>query len=562
MSGVARPIALLALVLAMAGFAVRPALADEGMWTFDNFPAAAVQKAYGVKIDQAWLDHVRLSALRLSSGCSASVVSGRGLAMTNYHCVVDCVQSLSGPQNDLVHLGFQAAGPADERRCPGLQAEILLGMSDVTDQIMDVAPGPSGLKQARDAVIGRIEKDGCGADPTLHCQVVSLYYGGQYMLYRYRKYADVRLVFAPEFDTGFFGGDPDNFNFPRYDLDVGFLRLYEDDKPALPPDHLTWSAAAPKAGEPVFVAGNPGGTERQLTLSQLQTQRDLVLPVGQLQRSEERGRLLQFSAESPEHARVATDALFSLENSFKVFFGRQFDLSDPPFLAIKERQEADLRDRVNRDPALRRKIGDPWAEMVKAQAAYAELFVRYRQIDVGAGNLSELYNSARTLVRAAAERAKPSKDRLLEYTDARLPLLERDLFSARPIDTDLETLYLGFWLSKTREYLTADDPDVMALLGGRSPEALARALAQGTHLADPAARRALWDGGQAAIDASDDPMIRFVLSTDEAARKLRKQWNERVTTPVDEASQRIAEARFAVYGRGTYPDATFSLRLT
>jgi hypothetical protein len=546
------------LLLALA---VGPALAEEGMWTFDNFPAAAVQKTYGVTVDQAWLDHVRLSTARLTSGCSAAIVSGQGLVMTNYHCVVDCVQSLSAPQNDLVRAGVRTAALTDERKCPGVQADILLGMTDVTAR-MAVKTAPGGFERTRDETIALLEKEGCGADATLRCQVVSFYHGGQYVLYRYRKYTDVRLVFAPEFAIAFFGGDPDNFNFPRYDFDVAFLRLYDHDQPAVPADHLIWNAAAPRAGEPVFVAGNPGGTERQMTVAQLETQRDLVLPVGQLQRAEERGRMIQFSSESAEHKRVATDALFSLENSYKVYNGRQLELSDPAFMDLKRREEADLRAKAAADPALKKQIGDPWADIAAAQIDYAAQFLRYRQIENAAGNMSQLYAYARTLVRAAAERPRRADQRLREYADARLPLMQKDLLDARPVDPELEQLYLGFWLSKTREALTADDPDVKALLGDQSPEGLAERLVKGSTLADPAVRQALWNGGQKAIDASTDPMIRFVAATDGAARKVRHDWEQRVSGPVDQAAERIAQARFALYGRDTYPDATFTPRLS
>jgi hypothetical protein len=475
--------------------------------------------------------------------------------MTNYHCVMGCIQTLSADGSDLLGQGVQAPALAAERRCPGLQADILLSMSDVTDKMR------VGSDSGRDLALARIERDGCAADPTLHCQVVALYHGGQYMLYRYRRYSDVRLVFAPEFSIAFFGGDPDNFNFPRYDLDAAFIRLYADGKPAVTPEHLAFDSDPPQADQPVFVSGNPGDTERLSTVAQLEVQRDVALPLVQLQRSEERGRLLQFSTESAEHKRLATTPLFGLENTFKVDFGRQSELDDPAFVDIKRGQEAELKDKVRADSALRARIGDPWADMAAAQTAYADLFVRYRQLEGAAGNLSDLYAWARVLVRAAAERPKPLGQRLREYADARLPVMEKDLLEPTPTDPQLETLYLGFWLSKTREYLTADDPEVKALLGSQSPEALAHSLVTGTRLADPAVREALWKGGQKAIDASDDPLIRFVAAHDGAARKLRQQWEDQVSGPQDAAAGRIAQARFEVYGKNTYPDATFTPRL-
>ncbi|MGZ3347067.1 MAG: S46 family peptidase, partial [Caulobacteraceae bacterium] len=317
----------LALVLVPA------ARADEGMWTFDNFPSAKVKAAYGVTVDQAWLDHVRGAAVRLSSGCSASVVTGEGLVLTNNHCVADCAQALSAQGRDYFKDGYQAAARTDEKTCSGMQAEILTQITDVTGRVQGAGRGQSGqaLVRARTAVTSTIEKEACGDDKTFRCQVVDLYHGGQYALYKYRKYSDVRLVFSPGVPAAFFGGDPDNFNFPRYDLDCAFVRLYEGGKPVATPDHLKWNASAPKAGDPVFVAGNPGGTDRQLTASQLDLQRTLALPVVIAQYGELRGRVIRFGEESAEHKRIAGDLLFGLENSYKVYWGRLQALNDPAF---------------------------------------------------------------------------------------------------------------------------------------------------------------------------------------------------------------------------------------
>src|SRR5690242_10595908 len=297
-----------ALAILAAGLAPS-AKADEGMWTFDNFPIAAVNKEYGTHIDQPWLDRMRLAAVRLSSGCSASLVTGQGLVLTNHHCVRDCAQQLSTAGSDFVKDGFQVARREEEKLCPGMVAEILSGIGDVTPQITAATAGQTAqaFVRARDAAIAQTEKTACaGKEELFRCQVVNLYQGGQYKLYTYRKYTDVRLVFAPEGDMAFFGGDPDNFNFPRYDLDFSFVRLYEGGKPAPTPDHLIWSAAPPKEGMPVFVTGNPGSTQRLLTVAQLETLRDLNLPEVLIQFSELRGRLLRFSGESAEHARIAS----------------------------------------------------------------------------------------------------------------------------------------------------------------------------------------------------------------------------------------------------------------
>lgn len=540
------------------------ASADEGMWTFDNFPSAKVQATYGVKIDKAWLDRVQAASVRLSTGCSASLVSKEGLVLTNHHCVVDCAQALSTAKTDFVKDGFVIATRAEERKCPGMQAEVLTSITDLTDQINAATKGLSGeaFIKARNAAVAAAESAACAKDDKARCQVVSLYRGGQFKLYKYRKYADVRLAFAPEFATAFFGGDPDNFNFPRFNLDVAFVRLYEGGKPVKSPAHLTWRSTAPKLDEVTFVSGNPGGTDRMLTVSQLQTQRDLVLPVSQLQRSELRGRLIQFSAESPEHKRIATDMLFGLENGFKVFFGRQFALNDPAFMGAKTAAEAELRAKVAADPKLAATVGDPWGDIAKVQTVYADNYLRYRQLESAAGGGSDLYWHARELVRAAQERTKPSGERLPEFADARLPLMEKQLLDDKPVHPELETLYLGFWLSKTREYLTADDPATKLILGKESPEGLATRLVSGSKLGDPAVRKALWDGGLAAIQASDDPMIQFVLKTDAPARAIRKTWDAEVAGPTDSAAARVAAARFGVYGDAVYPDATFTLRLS
>lgn len=551
----------LAAALAFSGAAAR---ADEGMWTFDNFPLAKVNSAYGLKLDQKWLDRVQAASVRLTSGCSASLVSKDGLVLTNHHCVVECVQNLSSEKTDYVKDGFLTASRAEEKKCPGMQAEILVSITDLTKQINAATAGKTGqdFVRARDAAQSAAEGQACAADDRFRCQTVSLYRGGQYKLYKYRKYADVRLVFAPELATAFFGGDPDNFNFPRYNLDVGFLRLYDGGKPVATPQHLTWAPRAPKDGEAVFVSGNPGTTNRSLTMAQLETLRDLAIPVGQLQRSELRGRLIRFGEESAEHRRIATDPLFGLENSFKVFYGQQSALNDRAFMDAKRAQEADLRARLAANPALAAEIGDPWGEIEKAQAAYANHYLPFRQLESNAGAYSSLYDYARTLVRAAQERAKPSADRLPEYADTRLPLTEKRLLDEKPVDAELEEVFVAFWLSKTREYLTTDHPAVKALLGKESPEGLAARAVKGSKLADPAVRKALWDGGLAAIQASDDPMIQLVLKNDATAREVRKAWEAEVTGPTDRASERIARARFAAYGDAVYPDATFTLRLS
>ncbi|HVZ28425.1 MAG TPA: S46 family peptidase, partial [Rhizomicrobium sp.] len=555
---------IFASLIVVGFFAPMAALGDEGMWTFDNFPANAVKAKYGVTIDKAWLDRVQGAAVRLSSGCSASVVSGSGLILTNHHCVRDCAQALSTAGRDYVQNGFVAARREDERLCPGMQAEILSTISDVTDRVTKAAAGKTGqdFVHARDGEIAAVEKQGCaGKEDRFRCQVVTLYQGGQYKLYTFRKYDDVRLVFAVEGPTAFFGGDPDNFNFPRYDLDCSFVRLYENGKPMATPTHLTWSAGPPKDGQPIFVAGNPGTTQRLLTAEQLETVRDVSLPETLILYSELRGRLLRFAAESPEHTRIADDLLFGIENSFKAYRGEEKALVDPALIAAKRKSDQELKARVAKDAKLSAATGDPWSDIAKAQVSLKALYFPVGMMEARAGIGSDLFRYGRQLVRAAQEKSKPNTERLPEYTDSRLALLSKTLLDPRPVYPELEQVALAFWLSKLRENLTVDSDGTKLFLGKDSPETLAARLAK-SQLRDPKIRKALWDGGTGAIQASNDPMIKFVLATDAMSRAVRKDYENRVTGPVDRASQKIAAARFAIYGASIYPDATFSLRLT
>ncbi|MFC0634914.1 S46 family peptidase [Brevundimonas balnearis] len=552
----------LALGWALAGASAAPAAAEEGMWTFDNFPLARVNQTYGTSLDQAWLDRVREASVRLQ-GCSASFVSPDGLILTNHHCVVSCVQELSTADRDYVANGFIVATREEERTCPGQTAEVLTDITDVTDRVLQAGAGLEGgaFAEARAAEIARIQDEACGGDRRLNCQVISFYRGGRYALYKFRRYGDVRLAFAPEFQAAFFGGDPDNFNFPRYALDAAFLRAYEDGRPVATPNHLVWNARAPREGEPTFVSGNPGSTSRLLTIAQLENLRDVQIPVAQLQRSELRGRLLQYSQSSEEAARISVDPIFGLENSFKAFYGQQQALTDTAFMAEKRRQEAELRAAVAADPALVQRIGDPWTTLEEVQGRIENLYLPYRQLEANAGGGSTLYAYARSIVRVAKERAKPADQRRAGYSDADVERLSRQLGTERPIDADIEEIYLAFWLSKTREYLTVDHPQVKALLGDESPEALAERLVEGTRLADPAFRRQALTMAPDAL-AEADPLLAFVLANDEAAQAVRNDWQAQVSAPTAQAAEKIAQARFAVYGENQYPDATFSLRLS
>ncbi len=539
------------------------ALAEEGMWTFDAAPTSAMARDLGVRVDRAFLDRLRGASVRLTTGCSGAVVSREGLVLTNQHCVMACAQSLSGA-TDYVRDGFLTDAREEERACPGMQAEVLEAITDATAEITMASEHKYGEAYvvSRQGAIDKAERDVCGRDPKLRCQVISFFGGGQFKVYKYRKYDDVRLVFAPEFETAFFGGDRDNFTFPRFDLDCAFLRLYENGRPAVTPGALAWSAGPPKAGEAVFVSGNPAVTQRAATVSQLRSERDVALPITERQRAQLLARLQLFAGKSAEARRLVGDALFEQENDLKVIRGRLAALDAPGFLEARQRQEADLRARLAVAPTIAAQIGDPWSEINAAEVQYADLYPVWRQLENAAGGGSQLFAWARTLVRAAAEREKPTAQRLPDYADSRLALVAKTALDAKPVDVDLERLYLETWLEQTRDTLGPTASVTTLLLGDETPEALAKRLASGSRLADPALRRALWDGGMAAVAASDDPMILYVLRTDPTARAAREVWEDRVEGPVDRAAERVARAHFALGGQALYPDATFSLRLS
>ncbi|WP_312127534.1 S46 family peptidase [Brevundimonas sp.] len=551
-----------AAVLAFAASAPS-AKAEEGMWTFDNFPIARANSTLGTSIDQGFLDRVRLASVKFG-GCSAGVVSGEGLVLTNNHCVASCVANLSTQAVNYAETGFTPRSREEELKCPGGSAEILTDISDVTERMQRAGQGLDGnaFTQARDAEAGRIEAEACGNDPKVRCQVVSLYRGGQFKLYKFRKYSDVRLAWAPEDRAATFGGDLDNFSFPRFAIDAAFIRLYEDGKPAVTPDHFQWNASRPVENTPVFVSGNPGSTQRLLTQAQLATVRDVVLPMDQLISSELRGRLLNYAALGEREAFEAMDPIVGLENTYKRGRGRMAALIDPEFTGRLAAAEADFKARIKDVPELNERVGDPWAALEAIQPVQRELYPAYNMLEARMGGGSSLYGWAVTLVRGAQERAKPSDQRLAEFADSRLPAVEARLFAERPTYAGIEQIRLDWWLSKTREWLTVDDARVRGLLGRESPEGLAQRLVAGTKLADPAVRRALWEGGLEAIRASDDPMIQHVLATEGAARQVRAEWEAKVEAPTSRASEVLAAARFAAYGDAVYPDATGTLRLT
>jgi hypothetical protein len=537
-----------------------PASSDEGMWTFDNFPTARMQRDLGWAPDQAWLDRVMAGAARLP-GCSGSNVSANGLMLTNHHCITACLRNLSSEQSDFLAAGFMARSREEERRCPNYSISVLTGISDVTQRIDTATTGvaPEAFARTRDAEIARIEAE-CTSGQ-IRCEVTTLYQGGRYALYNYKRYDDVRMVFAPEQQIAAFGGDPDNYNFPRYCLDFAILRVYENDQPAATPAHLSMRFTPVTEDEVVLAVGNPGTTSRARTTAELAFQRDIQLPWMLSILSETRGRLIAYSELGPNQRRLGNNALQGVENLVKRFSGQRTSLVNADNFARVTAAEQDFQARVRRNSASAREVGDAWGEIARAQTAYRGMFYRHQMLEASAAQRSQLFGWARDLVRAAEERAKPDAQRMPRYTDARISTVERSITGAQPTETDFERLNLEIWLLKLREYLTVDDPTVQRILNRQSPEELAARLAQ-SRLGDPAFRRQLWDGGAAAIAASDDPVIVFVRSWDADARQVRAQFEERVEGPVARAHERIARARFRAFGTNTYPDATGTPRVT
>jgi hypothetical protein len=549
------------LLLLLLGAA--PALADEGMWLPNDFPSTRVQAAYGFAPSQQWLDRVRLGAVKLSNGCSASFVSTGGLVMTNHHCARECVQDLSTPRADHLEKGFFAAAPKDERRCPNIEADQLVSITDVTDRIHAATAGRDGeaFATALRQESARIE-GACTTGSEVRCDVVNLFHGGKYHLYTYRRFQDVRLVFAPEFPMAAFGGYADNFEFPRYGFDVAFLRVYRSDAPVQTPDALQWSATPVREGDLVFVPGNPGGTERVSTVEQLSLERDVVLPWILVRAGQLRGTLLQFSSENPELFRISRARIRTVENGLKALGGRRAWLADPANFERKRAEDAELRAAVKKDPAKEARFGPAWKGIADAVQAERELFVRYELAETKSAIPSDLFDYARLLVRAAEERPKPSPERLREFGDARLPLIETRLLRPVPVPRSLERVLVTFGLRALRDTFGPDDPLVQAAIGKRSPEEVAREAVAGSRLDDPKVREALWKGGAAAVAASSDPMIALARRLDPQARAVRKEYENRVQGALARNGELLFQAAVAVHGTSGYPDGTLTLRLS
>ncbi len=550
------------LTLALS-LACGPAIADEGMWTLDHFPTEKMQAQYGWAPDQAWLDHVRLSSIRLAQGCSASLVSPDGLVMTNHHCARGCIGALSDAGHDYVNNGFTAALPGDERRCPELEANQLTAITDVTATIQRATANTSGqaFAAAERAAIAQAQST-CGTADDVRCQVVTLYQGGQYALYRFKRYQDIRLVWAVEDAGANFGGDPDNFTFPRYAIDAAFLRIYDHGQPLVSPEHLRFARSGVRDGDIVFTSGNPGQTERQDTVAQLEFVRDQMEPFLIALFSEMRGVLSELGTKGPEQRRFSLTDLFFTENTLKALKGRQLALVEGAIIPDAMRAEAALRGRGGAAPPLAPAAGGG-AALRAAPAGPPRSDPRDALLERLPRSLtSDTLRQAVALNRWAAEAGRPDPQRLEEYQDANAPALRLGITAAAPAYPELDRTRIAWWLTKVRECLGADDPDVRAILGRLSPEQVAAEAVDGTKRADPQARTALLDGGAAAIAASEDPMLAFARRLDGPARAVRADYENTVKAAVTQNAAAIAHAKFALEGTSGYPDATFSLRLS
>ncbi len=550
---------LLSLAVALVLFASF-AVADEGLWLYNAAPKQKIKARYNFVLTDAWLDHVRESSVRFNNGGSGSFVSPDGLAFTNHHVASDCLSKISDAAHDYIKTGFYAKSATDEPKCPDLELNVLTGIEDVTSKVnAGVKPGMAAAQAGavQRSAMSQIESE-C-AKGGLRCDVVTLYSGGLYHLYKYKKYTDVRLVFAPEYAIAGFGGDADNFEFPRYALDVAFFRVYENDKPVVLKNWLEWTTTGVKQNDLVFMSGNPGSTARMNTIAQLDFYRETQYPAMLKWRAAGIKATHDFASKSEENARITENRIRSLENSQKAQKGYYDALLDKELMARKAADEKSLRARVIKsDPSL----DSAWVNIARAMQSAKELFLPYQLLERGSGFDSTLADIAKTLVRAAAERQRPNTERLREFRESALPSLEQQLFSPAPIYDSLEELRLRVSFENLLESLGRDNEFVKAILADRSPADAAAFYVKNTRLKDVATRKALYNGGPEAIANSTDPLIVAMRNIDARSRELRQQYDDKVDAVVRQEAGRLAQARFKEEGLNMYPDATFTLRLS
>jgi hypothetical protein len=538
--------------------------ADEGMWTFDNIPKSTLKKKYGFDASARWLEHLQKSSVRFNNGGSGSFVSASGLVMTNHHVAADCLQKLGSQGIDYYKNGFYATSPDLEARCVDLELNVLMGIADVTSRVNQVvSPGMDAGKvfAAQQGVMSTIEKE-CSQNSGLRCDVVTLYQGGVYSLYKYKKYTDVRLVFAPEMDIAFFGGDPDNFTYPRFDLDVTFFRVYENNQPVHLEHYLHWSRKGAKPGELALVSGHPGTTNRLNTLAQLEYLRDKAYPFTLNLLKRRQSLLQEFSRQSEENARIAKEELFGIENSLKAYTGFSQGLMDPAVMKKKAESERGLLEKVSAKPEWQKAYGSAWEAIAQAQVELTQFYKERSLFDHESALNSELFSIARTLVRLAAEKSKPNEKRLREFGEANLPSLELELYSPAPLYDSFEKLKLTDSLQFMVEQIGGEHPVAKKILGGKTPGERAEELVSNTKLKDAAFRKQLAEGGSQAVNQSTDSMIVLAREIDAEARTLRARYEDKVQGVERVNHALLAKALFQISGTSIYPDATFTLRLS
>jgi hypothetical protein len=528
------------------------------MWTFEAPPFDYWKARYGFTPTKEWLDHVRLASIRLPN-CSSSFVSSRGLVMTNHHCARECITAVSTPDSNFQELGFVAKTQADERKCTGLYVDQLQSIEDVTSPIQKAvtARAPATQVAQRNAAIAAIEK-ACSEEAGLKCQVISYYQGGLYSLFRFKRFDDLRLVMAPEETISFFGGDPDNFTYPRYDLDLTLMRVYENGRPFAPKDYLKWSKEGAKEGDLVFVTGNPGSTGRLLTVAQMEYLRDVQYPA-QLSSFERNLAVLRELAQRDEATRRAVENdIFSLENSKKAVTGYLAGLQDSSIMAKKRAFERDFRRRIAADPQLRARYGASWDAIATAQRQLAALAKQQRWYSFGA---SPLLNAAGGIVRIPQQAKLPDSLRLPQYRGHGLENIKNSILGDMPSEPEQDKQMLQAWLTEASKALPRNDPYLQTFLAGRSPEVAAEAVVNGTKLADSTARAALIEGGSAAVAGSTDPLIVLARKLNPIAMRVQQR-AARLQDVSSANTEKVGQAIYAAYGRSLPPDATFSLRIT
>ncbi len=528
------------------------------MWTFDAPPLDYWEATYGFRPDPAWLEHVRLSTIRLP-GCSSSFVSPDGLVMTNHHCARGCISAVSPPDTNYHETGFVAQSMADEKMCPGVWVDQLRSIDNVTARVRNAvtATTPVAQVEQRDSVIDAITTE-CNEATGLNCQVVTLYQGGMYSLYQYQRFHDVRLVMAPEGEAAFFGGDPDNFTYPRYDLDLTLLRVYVDGAPRETDHYLEWSANGAAEDEAVFIIGNPGSTGRLLTLAQMEYLRDVQYPATLARYQRQLEVVRQLAARSEEDQRRLQNQIFGIENSHKAVSGYLVGLLDEEKMARKEAFENDFRSRIDGDPSLRALHGGAWDAIAEAQGELASFALERRYYGFGG---SRLLGMAGNLVRMPEQTALPDSLRMPQYRSGRLDRTRGGITSDVSYDMEAERLNLTAQLEAAALELPAGDPYLRAVLAGRSPADAAQALVSGTSLADAQVRQSLMDGGARAIAASDDPMIEAARQISQMAAHMAER-AEPLNATISANAELVGQAIFAAYGHSLPPDATFTLRIT